>query len=728
MSYDNIPAELRVLRQWVVTGPDKQPATPGTLTPASVTDPTTWGSFESAAAHKDKFIGFVFTGNDPYVGIDLDAPVNEVQEAHHKLICREFQTYSEVSMSGKGVHLIAKGSIGGKGRRRERVEVYDQDRYFVFTGKQFGGHPIREQQELLDKLVNGMGDGQDWGSGPIADQPEKHTDRQVFEMAESASNGEKFLQLMDGHWEGEYPSQSEADHALVNMLAFYSRNNEQVRRLFLTSRLGKRDKAMRRDYVDRMLRRIRHEQNPPVDVSAMRNPVKAKAEPRNPDGFRPVEAPTPFPDGLIGECAQYIQDTAIRPVHEVSLVGGLGLMAGIAGRQYNISASGLNLYLMLVAGTGIGKEGAAQGIHRIVRGCRDQLPTIYEFIGPTEYASGQALIRQLSEAPCQLSIMSEFGHTLKRITRPDANSADVMWRKVLLDIFNKSGRNDTLGRMVYSDSGKNTKPIMSPALTLLTESAPSSLYDGMDESSIENGLVPRFLLVECPDLRPEPNPAPFAPPPKQLTSRVTALAHSVMSMQANHKVLDVKASGNAAECLGAFSKEVDDRMNASKNEVLRQVWNRSHFKALRLAGLVAVSRDHNSPRVELDMAEWAVRFARRDATTMTRRFLQGVGMGDSVQVAKLREILTKILSRDRQNKRLAQGVVTHREIMQRTYHLAAFKNDRLGASNATQRALQALMDNGELMRLSGNEANEHFGTRAKCYHVTDEFAGNTEEI
>ena len=83
--FGNIPAELRVLRQWVAWryGParenGKRPKVPynaRTGKQARVDDPKTWVTFDEARAAFDggtyEGIGFVFTDTDPYFGLDLD--------------------------------------------------------------------------------------------------------------------------------------------------------------------------------------------------------------------------------------------------------------------------------------------------------------------------------------------------------------------------------------------------------------------------------------------------------------------------------------------------------------------------------------------------------------------------------------------------------------------------------------------------------------------------------
>jgi len=155
--FDNIPEELKELPQWVAWDfeenlkdpdrPKKPLINPKTGKKASVTNPKTWGTFKAAVNRfkKDGLpgIGFVFTENDPYVGIDLDdcrdVKTHKIKVESQKII-DSFATYTEISPSGTGVHIIAKGKLPGKGRNFGyvkgfgKVEMYDHAHYFTFTG------------------------------------------------------------------------------------------------------------------------------------------------------------------------------------------------------------------------------------------------------------------------------------------------------------------------------------------------------------------------------------------------------------------------------------------------------------------------------------------------------------------------------------------------------------------------------------------------------------------
>ena len=140
---ESIPEELRVRPQWVVwkavgDKPDKVPYSARTGRRASSTDLLTWSTFQEAleAYGNGEYagLGFVFSSADPYTGIDLDNCVDENGEiALWALeIVRYFDSYTELSATGSGLHVIVRGEVPN--RRKGDVEVYSSKRFFTVTG------------------------------------------------------------------------------------------------------------------------------------------------------------------------------------------------------------------------------------------------------------------------------------------------------------------------------------------------------------------------------------------------------------------------------------------------------------------------------------------------------------------------------------------------------------------------------------------------------------------
>lgn len=725
MNWNNIPYELRILPQWVCAGLNKVPVNPRTGQMASVTDSATWGTFEEACRAGMPYIGFVLAPWDPYTIIDLDnkpeKPCTAEQWARHQLILQHFDSYTERSASGSGYHIIVKGRIPA-GVHRDNVEVYSDGRYMVCTGDVVRQAPIADFQGLLDQLYGEMKPAE---MVELVDRESILSDEEVIAMAMNAANADKFNALCAGDMTG-YPSQSEADFALLSILAFYTPDNEQVRRLFRMSALGKREKAVKNNtYLNFALGKIRANEAPPVDALqfvanaeaflAQANAQVPAAEPA-PSPVETASSAEPLPEvpgvslppGLIGEMAQYFYHSAIRPVPEIALAAALALTAGVAGRSYNISGTGLNQYLILLAQTGRGKEGAVMGIDNLIAAVRPQVPMADQYIGPAAFASGQALIRTLTKSPCFVSVLGEFGLTLQQLSDARANSAQIMLRKVLLDLYAKSGWNRMLQSSVYSDSEKNTQIIQAPNVTILGESTPETFFEGLDSSHVAEGLIPRFSIIEYNGDRPPRNRNANCPPPAGLVQRFADLIATSVTTNNNNTCIPVQLDSQAMVMLDDFDAKADRIMNGSRLDVEVQVWNRAHLKALKLSALLAVGVNPHQPIVTWDLAAWAIDFVTRDVSTVTKRFQSGdVGRGDSKQYNDLKRVVEAyfkggVASAEKYGvpvELAKNGIVPYSFLARRTANMSSFKHDRLGATGALKRTIQVAVDSGVLIEL-----------------------------
>jgi len=374
-SLNNIPDELKALNQWVLWKNEDIGASKPTKVPysirhmlASVSDPDTWSSFDNVLNNLSNGysgIGFVFTDSDPYTFIDLDDTEGDNVALDRQLkIYKEFDSWSEISPSGKGLHIIIKGSIP-QGRRRSYIEIYSSSRYAAFTGQVYNNKPIVDRQHILTQLYEQMGSGGIATNVYRGSNKEKQTDEQIIEQASNAANGDKFKNLYSGKWQSLYPSQSEADFAFIDIVAFYTQNRNQIIRIFHKSSLGTRDKAKRKDYLIWMINKSFDRMLPPIDFDGfkialedkLKNQEKKVLKQHSTIHSRLNDVPLQIPPGLLGEIAQFIYAAAPRPVPEIALAAAIGLMAGVCGRAYNISGTGLNQYVLLLAQTGCHTRG-----------------------------------------------------------------------------------------------------------------------------------------------------------------------------------------------------------------------------------------------------------------------------------------------------------------------------------------------------------------------------------
>lgn len=732
----NIPAELRELHQWVIAGQNKLPLNPRTGQAASVTDPDTWGSFDEAVRSGYKHIGFVLSPEDPYTIIDLDDPARQAQHGQEAVeratrvnakVAQTFESYTELSQSGQGLHIIVKGKVPS-GVRRDSVEVYSFSRYMICTGVIVKPLPITDCQDLLDVLYKEIGYTP---TTDLVDVEGPLSDEEVLDMAMNASNAEKFNTLCSGDMTG-YPSQSEADLALLSILAFYTQDNEQVRRLFRYSALGKREKAVRNDkYLNFALSKIRAKQPPPVDMTELLALANKATEIQQQAPYCDT-VPIPAydqklktPPGLVGEIALYIYSSSVRPVEEVALVAALALVAGICGRSYNVSDYGLQQYLILLAKTGVGKEGAASGINRLIAAIRPKVPMVDTFVGPGMFASGPALVRVLDEKPCLLSVLGEFGLTLQQLCDPRANSAEVTLRRILLDLYGKSGWAGILQSSAYADKEKNTKSVRAPNLTILGEATPESFFEGLAIQHIASGLIPRFSIIEYKGQRPPRNRNANQPPCAALTQKLIDLVTISLTTSNNQTCAPVQLDAAATATLDAFDAGCDHHMNESLHEASLQAWNRAHLKALKISALLAVGCNPHQPVITKDLAQWAIDFVVRDISTILERYSSGdIGTGQAKQDFDLRNAIEDYVQRPFDKVSKYQGVtkelhadriIPYDYLRRRARSITAFNNDRRGAKRALEETLLDMVNAGILIQLPPAEIFNRYKKRAIMY-------------
>ncbi|MGO3307195.1 MAG: phage/plasmid primase, P4 family [Sphingobacterium sp.] len=127
-------------------------------------------------------------------------------------------------MSGTGLHIIAKGRMPGDRKRKGNVEIYPDGRFFTVTGNSLSKYdeinePTKSSLKRVynkylkdDKVVNLF--------NPSISELDL-SESEIIARIHSSKSRDKFLNFMNGGWEKEYSSQSEADLGFANMLAFW---------------------------------------------------------------------------------------------------------------------------------------------------------------------------------------------------------------------------------------------------------------------------------------------------------------------------------------------------------------------------------------------------------------------------------------------------------------------------------------------------------------------------
>lgn len=237
---ENIPEELKELKQWVCFGIDKIPHNPKNGKNAQSNNPDTWATFDEAveACKKYKLEGCGFMFANGYFGVDLDHCLDKVDFVDE--FVETLGSYAEISKSGDGIHIICKGELPDGARRKGGVEMYSSGRYFAMTGNLY--NPKYTAVVDCTESIKVLHSKYLPTTAPKV-EPRKYVevsmdDQEIIDKARNCKSGALFNMLYQGNWQGAYPSQSEADMAFCNMLAFWTqRDAAQMDRIFRASGL-----------------------------------------------------------------------------------------------------------------------------------------------------------------------------------------------------------------------------------------------------------------------------------------------------------------------------------------------------------------------------------------------------------------------------------------------------------------------------------------------------------
>ena len=262
---EKFPHELKEQKRWCnwkfVTRDGKEtklPINAATGELAKSNDESTWSDFETAIANADESTGVGYFFKKPYIGIDIDNVGYEIERYkngdHEDNIVSEFVntlgSYSEISPSGNGIHILLKGQLPSHGRRRGNVELYDGGRFFTTTFNSIGGYNHIVDDSEMGK-INYLHKKYISPTKVIVLPNNNHglsghdlSDLEVISRIHHSKQSMNFDRLLKGGWEEDYDSQSEADMAMANILAFWTaKNYVQMDRIF-------RDSSLMRDKWD----------------------------------------------------------------------------------------------------------------------------------------------------------------------------------------------------------------------------------------------------------------------------------------------------------------------------------------------------------------------------------------------------------------------------------------------------------------------------------------------
>jgi hypothetical protein len=744
MDPDRIPAELKSRVRWAVftveenrdspDRPRKLPfvaGLPGVM--ASSTDAKTLRTFDETMAHVAQHGGYpayAMERADGLVFVDIDEGVPE--ETIDILLEAFPDAYVEISYSGKGLHLLFKGSLSSdKGYHKSNLGLFDHARFVICTGDTLDGKEIIGvgdpaeiadlEQQFAQKIVYGE-------TGP--DQPETEPDEVIIFKANEASANGKFRYLFhEGRWQmwTEYPSQSEADHALIGMLAAQTRNNAQVQRLWERSALFRPSKPHKFKYSLRTIRAKQFAEDRSDQMFAAMA-EQHRAEVMN----KPVTAPHSecifnIPEGLIRDLYENFMEWAYYPVKEPCLMAALVTCEALLSRRFKTkSGAALNLWMVVLGRAGSGKDTISKGPAALFAAAHAPINGVMG----GEFRSDASIEDALRFSPRHVAYHPECASWLKSICDERAPAFKGQLRDRLTDSFTK-GTSQMQFRQTSLKKGETKEYYLHrPVLSIYGDAVTGPFYDAAGTGQIVGGFIPRFLVLEIEHKKiplESNNSRPFTP---LLLDKVNKLATDALEADALDKCETVPMTTEAEVLFKqtefGLRKTTMSGNTDSDNDYQRTLLTRSAEKIIRLATLAAVAYQQVNPIVTLDQMQWAIDFV----LSCDHRMIHQLCSGDHdpaghQQRNVVKGLLTRALMLPSGTR--ARNNYFHAEELQRRPELVpwgwlrteagkkpCFKNSKTGdIATAVWRVLKDLEASGDIIIIEEIKAMEKYGCRGK---------------
>lgn len=602
---DAIPQELRSLRQWITW----------TLTPEGDKVPNgrtnmrgDWGPFATGPR-----IGFVFSVDDPYCGIDLDDCLTEqglTERAAEVLERFRGLAYAEVSPSGCGIKLItrAKKKDNTRCALDGWLECYEKGRFFAITGNVVEGfETIGDGQASLDwlcdkylknptptytpkmRISKALSD-RAWAYVEAADMP-----------AEGGRNNTAFR--LSGHLaamvgdDGERLDGSE----ILEMMAWW---NSRLLSPLSDKELGNVVKSSFQNGTPREAKEseVKIVEVLPIDWAKL----SSQRDNDEIDDEEFCQAIVPA-CGLLRDIHHFYGQKAYRRSHVMGLACAVSLCETIFGRRIRSHTDlRTNDYNLILATTGAGKEACESTITALLEKADLSLSSMI----PPDVQSGNGLMKAVSTHPSAIWVCDEFGKILQSVLDKKGNQHVRNIGTHLLKIYGKSS--GSYGGAAHSDGVRNR--VIQPCLTVLGLSTSSTVFDVVSTEQVSDGLIGRIAFWPVQN-RPEPrDDMGIAQPDPTLIEKIRSwLEWKPVSSADYPQPATLEMSNEAKDRWRGHASAINERMKA-ETELKAAIWSRVAARTMKLAMVHRAARVDTNPAatnwdfilIEKEDVEWAI--------------------------------------------------------------------------------------------------------------------------
>lgn len=350
---------------------------------------------------------------------------------------------------------------------------------------------------------------------------------------------------------------------------------EEIQRAYLKSQAGMRANLIafnRKEEPEQPLAQV-------IPIRGVPSPANVKPATSEPATSAPGGAST-FPmelfhnaPGLVGEIAHWIMQASHAPREEFAYACAFSMMACLIGPYctFGTRDGKTNLYIVLVGGTGTGKNEAIDPMCKLAA-YTDAKDCIQDFP-----ASEAALRRQLNVTPNILIRADELAHKIDSFK--DSSNGSLL-SKALLEMYGGA----RLPPKQYADEKKSLPAVENPFVQILGGTT-DKVWEVLQTRHLEDGTLNRFIFVCLPEQAAySANPRPSYKIDKAFKDRLNAFfrAGCKASLIGSRHVAHAPEVQAALEALGPVMYE-------KQQQAYGELYSRFTLHVEKIATILAVS-------------------------------------------------------------------------------------------------------------------------------------------
>lgn len=376
-----------------------------------------------------------------------------------------------------------------------------------------------------------------------------------------------------------------------------------------------------------------------------------------------------YPGGLIEEMAEYILSSARRPNRPLAVAAAAAVLSTVCGRHlYAPSGTALNLYVVCLAGTTVGKGRPFSAVAEILKAAGlEALQTTAKGF------SVSSIERMMVDHPSCVATIDEIGaNLLGRMSNKNSNSHEQAMRGALLELWSREQGQD--GFYTHRRALEASVEIPSPSLTLFGASTSEAFYGAVTSGSVKDGFLNRFLLAHAaPRAKSCEVSQEARVVPQSIIQRLlhiipngtvnlqAALSNFTLAGRPDEVRMEWDSFATKARS-AEFEEEILDVMDANPEHA--PLMGRVFEYSMRLAALRAVSRGGRAARVGMQDLEWGAAWAVSSAKAMIN------GAGAQMAASDYEEKFNAVRNALQEAKVLAR-----RELLRRVRSVSARERD-----------------------------------------------------